>query len=547
MKARGAEVRARMDEADQDLASSKSQEGQMMRRLELQSSETAQAWKWIQEHMSDFAEEVYAPPMISCSVKDPRFASAVESMVQRGDLLAITAQNIPDMKKISDQLHGKMALTDITLRTSQDSHSSARPLSPDDLKAYGMEGWAIDFLDGPNAVLSMLCNAKHLDKTAVTLSDVSEAQYNTIIGEGRLRNWVTATHTYNVSVRAEYGPSARSTNTRKIRPASAWIDQPVDNSAEAEILTRKRAAQSEFDALRQEADNIKEDGANLKRDLKVATDEVEVIKKQKAELQKADSAYKQLPLQIERLEVTLAEKREAAMNSKTSEKKLMDKFDLQILRRIKEVFKHKDAVSKIRLLHADLLDARIRLLEAESDIVGLEHQNEDIVRQQSEERERVANVTADAKRTFQQAQVKQQRCIELFELDEVDADMQHELTEYAKSTDFETLENEIAAEQSKLDYIHADNPNAINQFEAREADVNRLRAKIDESVKRLEKVARRITRTREQWEPQLDALISEISDAFSYNFEQIGCAGEVSVHKDEDFDLWAIQIRVKFR
>ena len=29
------------------------------------------------------------------------------------------------------------------------------------------------------------------------------------------------------------------------------------------------------------------------------------------------------------------------------------------------------------------------------------------------------------------------------------------------------------------------------------------------------------------WEPELDKLVKEISNAFAYNFEQIGCAGEV--------------------
>lgn len=536
-----------MDEIRQDLTNSKSQEGQLLRRLENTSRDTAQAWQWIQEHMSDFAEEVYAPPMISCSIKDPRFAGAVESMLQQGDLLAITAQGVADLKMLSDQIHGTMGLSDVTLRTSQDSLSSARPLSPDDLKAYGMSGWAIDFLDGPNAVLSMLCSSRHLDKTAVTLSDISEAQYDKIISEGRLRNWVTSTHTYNVSVRAEYGPSARSTNTRRIRPAMVWVDQPVDTTAEEEILSRKSALDSEFEALKQENIAIKEDAQTTKRDLEAVTAEVAKIKKEKAELQKADNDFRQIPVHIQRNEEKLEEKRRAIEETKTNEKKATNNFDLQVLAKIKEVFKHKNAVSKIRLQHAELLDARIRLLEAESDIEGLEHRNEDIVRQQSEEEERVARITADAKRVHDDAKVKQKRCLDLFDLDEVDQDMQTELQNYAAAINIEALENEIAAEQSKLDYIHADNPNAINQFAARETEVNALRTRIDESDRRLEKVASKITKTRGQWEPELDNLISQISEAFAYNFEQIGCAGMVSVHKDEDFDLWSIQIRVKFR
>lgn len=111
----------------------------------------------------------------------------------------------------------------------------------------------------------------------------------------------------------------------------------------------------------------------------------------------------------------------------------------------------------------------------------------------------------------------------------------------------ETLETEIAAEESKLDYIHANNPNAIRDFERRQADIDKLTAKIAESQEKLDRLARSIMKVRGRWEPELDKLIAEISEAFSYNFEQIGCAGEVGIHKDDDFDQWSIEIKVKFR
>ena len=57
-----------------------------------------------------------------------------------------------------------------------------------------------------------------------------------------------------------------------------------------------------------------------------------------------------------------------------------------------------------------------------------------------------------------------------------------------------------------------------------------------------------IDRIRAKWEPELDQLVALISDAFFHNFAQIGCAGQVGVHKDdEDFGQWAIRIEVKFR
>jgi chromosome segregation ATPase len=111
----------------------------------------------------------------------------------------------------------------------------------------------------------------------------------------------------------------------------------------------------------------------------------------------------------------------------------------------------------------------------------------------------------------------------------------------------ESLQMDIAAEESRLEFIHASNPNAIRQYEKFQIDADKLKAKIQETEASLATMAEEITEIRSKWEPQLDILIAKISDAFSYNFEQIGCAGEVNVHKDDDFEQWAIQIKVKFR
>ena len=63
----------------------------------------------------------------------------------------------------------------------------------------------------------------------------------------------------------------------------------------------------------------------------------------------------------------------------------------------------------------------------------------------------------------------------------------------------------------------------------------------------LERVTAQITGVRAQWEPELDALVAQISAAFADNFSRIQCVGEVGIHKDEDFSQWAIHIKVKFR
>ncbi|KAF3077840.1 Structural maintenance of chromosomes protein 5 [Orbilia oligospora] len=67
----------------------------------------------------------------------------------------------------------------------------------------------------------------------------------------------------------------------------------------------------------------------------------------------------------------------------------------------------------------------------------------------------------------------------------------------------------------------------------------------------LDKHQLKIKRVRNRWEPRIDQLVENISEAFSRSFEFIGCAGSVRIRKEGkdgcDFENWAIEILVKFR
>jgi chromosome segregation ATPase len=112
----------------------------------------------------------------------------------------------------------------------------------------------------------------------------------------------------------------------------------------------------------------------------------------------------------------------------------------------------------------------------------------------------------------------------------------------------DALEQEVQSVDARLHLMVEGNPGLIRTFEKRKDEIAKSEEKLQELTANLESAKGKIVEIREQWEPELDALISKISDAFAHNFEQIGCAGEVSVYKDEeDFDRWSIQISVRFR
>ena len=219
--------------------------------------------------------------------------------------------------------------------------------------------------------------------------------------------------------------------------------------------------------------------------------------------------------------------------------------DHAALRKTAKALEHKTKVERIRQCHEELLDAEVKLIEAKSDVEALEERNAEIVQLLNQEEQLVFQAEAEST-TSRATATKALKVCEVITTKATPDEVEH-FTNVPDGTTLEDLEMDIAAEEAKLDYIHATNPNAIRDFERRQGEIEKLKGKLTDDADKLQGYGEQITKIRASWEPELDKLIEEISEAFSYNFEQIGCAGQVGIHKDEDFDQWAIQIKVKFR
>jgi len=543
----GRAVKQNITEIERELAEFDTQEGQQISKLSNVSEDTATAWKWVQENLESFEKEVYGPPMITCSIKDPQYVDAVESCLRYRDFLVITAQTLNDMKKLSDQF-AKMRLGEVFIRQVQEGHSNSqpKPLSKQDFQRAGFDGWAVDFIDGPTPVLEMLISSAQIDQCPIGRGELTDEQYKLLNENMGLKRFVSGQTSYAVSRRREYGPQAVSTSVRPVQSAKYWTDQPVDASARREIQQRIDTANSELKELTDLVKPLKADMAVLKQKGEDLRKEIEDIKKEKAVLQSAWSAQKALPDKIQAEEETLEGKIRDGEEVQEQRRKLRTQADHAVLRRAKKTLDYKEHITKLRNCHDEIIEAEIRLVEAISDVASLKERNEDTVRERDVEQEKVRTIEAEAKRVKDVARKAMETCAVLMN-DPANADHIDAFKNIPGGLTVEGLELDIGAEESKLEFIHAGNPNAIKDYEKREAEVERLKAKITETETSLSEIFRNITRIRGKWEPELDILIARISDAFSYNFEQIGCAGEVNVHKHEDFDQWAIQIKVKFR
>ncbi len=251
-------------QARKDLDNLESQAGQQAQKLRQASRDTARAWEWIQQNQDKFEKPVFGPPIVECSIKDLKYVDAIESIFQSSDFLAFTVQTRGDFKILQEQLYGRMKLAEINIRTVLGGLDQFRPpVSEEDMRRYGFEGWALDFVTGPEPVLAMLCGECRLHQTGVALRDITEQQYD-VLAQSPISSWVTGQNTYQITRRREYGAGAASTRVRDVRKARIWTNQPVDLRAKSNLQENIEGWGEEVSAFQRQTQEAKEKVAQLR-------------------------------------------------------------------------------------------------------------------------------------------------------------------------------------------------------------------------------------------------------------------------------------------
>lgn len=226
----------------------------------------------------------------------------------------------------------------------------------------------------------------------------------------------------------------------------------------------------------------------------------------------------------------------------------MEKSEL-VLSKAALAFEYKDKFARLQKSQEQLLEAQIWLLEATSDCEALTEENQDITIQLRDAEALLQQLTNNAEDAKRKAKRMMALCQDINDRLDPESEEKKRLDDLgetcleadldaminAEKVFIETNSNAVANPQARADHKkYSDN---VTKYENQSAD----------SAEQLETLATQIAEVKQKWEPALDKLIATISAAFSYNFEQIGCAGEVGVHKADDFDEWALEIKVKFR
>jgi predicted nucleic acid-binding Zn-ribbon protein len=214
------------------------------------------------------------------------------------------------------------------------------------------------------------------------------------------------------------------------------------------------------------------------------------------------------------------------------------------------------AVDVVRKMINDQVEVELLIAEAESDLKHLNNRNKEVTQDLEKRQGEVEALTHEIAK-LKKICLDLKREVERIKntISEEDKFEQDVFDRSCRERDLNTgelrhteLEAEITSLTQRLELVHAGNPHVIQQYEQRAKEIERMSSRAENIDGEIIALEEKITDIRRRWEPELDELIEEINKAFSHNFNQIRCLGQVSIHKDEDdYAEWAVRIMVQFR
>lgn len=90
-------------------------------------------------------------------------------------------------------------------------------------------------------------------------------------------------------------------------------------------------------------------------------------------------------------------------------------------------------------------------------------------------------------------------------------------------------------------------PGIMEAYNRRKNEIKKLQANILKRDREKAKLDSDIRKVEELWLPALDVIRDSVNNNFTRAFSKLGCAGEVHISRNDDYEKWGMDILVKFR
>ncbi|CAO3684313.1 unnamed protein product [Umbelopsis vinacea] len=530
---------------------------QRLEKLKEKDLDTFKAVQWLEENRDRFTGPVYEPMLLEINIKDPRYASAIESILggaQGPHLKVFTCELQQDYRLFTSEVVDKLNLkVNVGWPGRINSDSMSHPIAVEKIQnVFNLETYVSNMIELPPTLLGYLCQLTMIHAIPMSLNPANEAM---ISESGKFRRYIVQDTMYEVR-KYSYGSGGQQTSSRKIRNA-----EYLSNSVDTQVKTRTENELKTLLERQTEANEKKQSLKQRERELTQRHNELQHLREtavtKKKEIMQALQKYDARRLKLESKRKDLVE-----ALAKPGEDQIEITHAEQQLKR--SILKRIELATQYRtILESEYIPTAMRRIETELELTQVKAEIEYFNRLYDDRTQALKEAqlefdTADA--AYKAAKVKAKSAYtmakragdELREQVSPDESAQYaELFRKFQNEEVEIslnqIEDEINSEQAKADALKAANPRAMQHYEQRLKEIKTLEGHMINRKARLDTIDANIAQLRNLWEPRLRSLVGTISAKFSTAFQEIDCTGEVTISEHENFEQWGIDILVKFR
>ncbi|KAJ3877761.1 hypothetical protein F5051DRAFT_407478 [Lentinula edodes] len=569
-------IMRKIEQAQRNLHQLDSADHQKLQRLAQFNQDTADAVVWLRSNKHRFKKDIIEPAILTLTVPNIRYAPAVESVMSGDRFKTFVAQCREDYDLLNELVNdqgalGRKAWISTWFRDPDTTQLVEPPMTPEELQALHFDGYLSDFVSCPPGMLWFLKNDISLHRIAVTLNnnnvDVNRATQAVARSGGA--TFIVGSVINNVS-RSRYGRKAVSNVTREVRPAKLLANHGVDADAkrrfESEIVQHK----VDVAAHDEEIGRFKEEERQIEAEAKEHDKRGAAIQDRTDAAQRARALKEKLNLAIAREKIMLRQKRAAPSADQEREEiraelvgvaKKRVKVVKDYLAIAKKVVVEQQETTRIGLEYLQISANRAFLDElckrkdekynqAMEEFAEIDAEYNDAKKHSkdalNESRDALNNTTDEIREQYNETMAKRTEYENALQI----AESNGTTPPSAEGVDLRTADEyraELESQEAQLELVSKTQPGVIEQYEKRKRDIEQLEKTLEERQRNAAKVERSIQLTLDHWKPALEKLIGSIGQKFSAAFDRIGCAGEIRISENEDYDKWAIDILVKFR
>ena len=532
-------INARNEELSK-MESTRHKKLEFLRRYEPHSFEARQ---FLNENRALFASHVFEPICLELIIKDPESASIIESSLSRQALTSFVFTDEVDYNTFLSEVADNRKLHVNAILVKQRLSSFKSPMSQEEIRRYGFEGYFLDAVTAPEPILVALCDSfkVHLlpiSKTAVDFKRVDESS--------GIRKYCAGGFSYEVS-RDSRDNSVTAVISRSLKPARFFSLSSGDAFS-------KELKDSLLKEIHEARDSLKRNGnimnqliteeRKIDEQLSSLLDEIKASFEKKAHAKRELVAFSKLQnlksLKMDELEALLAQKSIGQQEQELHARK--SKLLLQVPGLFKE---HVDLISTTILeVHKQKMAKTIDSLFSQAKISILKDKISAM--EESLEQYHLDFTRADSE--FQKAKsfaklllTKAKNSGPIEELKAAMDVLPNTLLEIDDMIEQESIQSELK---------HSISPKVVEEHQEKERVLELLSAEIMALQTTSDSIKQSMRESQERWVPKVEALIGMINEKFSDFFKFMHYSGQVSLMKSEppeDYDKWGIEILVKFR